>query len=854
MSTNDPTLSSSETPSRAWLPTLLFALLVVYASAVLMTHVRFGASSFVERSASLAHRLVSYPVRSFGLPAVWLAIVFLGIVAVRHSLQKKMGRVPAGVIGILLVLLGVAGIAGVLTDSPTADDGALAWSGVCGSYLARGLLVLGSPIAFVLSAALMAFGFIVGREWFLLDKIREWTRRSSGAEAFGVGMDATDPIPNTATGVVEEAPELPRVEIDEEAPKKGRSKSKPKSKDDAGESAGLMLDGLPSLQTSGATPTVIDALPSAPANVEIESRSPDTGAAPRSLVDSLLEDNGSAAVDSRMAVHTVDPELATPKEDFDFVVPPRVGDEVKAAATPTPQAPRIGEVVAQARSSENDAKRDADVDSGYHSPSAPEIAAAMAAVAAPITPSETKDEERADTVAPSNDEGEGGRVVAERASESEASDDAVVTEIPTVDLEASDDNFDMGFFEPDLNVEPGVAVDLDDLGFREEDKSASDSAAAGIIDPELDFGPLLEDVEDVAPPKDSDSDRGAEDSLIATAMGEEAGAVTAVEDVEGLEDDDVEAELEIAAIDEEDVEASDDEVEWIDDDEEAEDEDEFDAEIDDYEEADEDKEPDGDDSAVIEEYDELDEAEELEDDDEGYVAEDEEVEFEDDLEEDAEEDAEENVAVEFAREGAEEVEADEFELVADNFVSSTEEEPEAATSLDDDTTAVAAGSLTEETGDLFGTDVDKSTNESSATTTDADATVEINDPADAPELDLVAVDDTADEPGATRRTDDDWATWMDDRSAVGAKSGPSADGSGGYAYDDAVRVVFARQKCSVSLLQRELGMTFADAAAAIESMERDGIVGPYRGSGSREILVTEPEWSARSTPGGGTES
>ena len=65
------------------------------------------------------------------------------------------------------------------------------------------------------------------------------------------------------------------------------------------------------------------------------------------------------------------------------------------------------------------------------------------------------------------------------------------------------------------------------------------------------------------------------------------------------------------------------------------------------------------------------------------------------------------------------------------------------------------------------------------------------------------------------------------------------------AYAPAVRAGLDRDRCSVSLLQRELGLGFAEAAATIERMEAEGIVGPYRGTGDRELLVEIAEWEAR---------
>ncbi len=55
-------------------------------------------------------------------------------------------------------------------------------------------------------------------------------------------------------------------------------------------------------------------------------------------------------------------------------------------------------------------------------------------------------------------------------------------------------------------------------------------------------------------------------------------------------------------------------------------------------------------------------------------------------------------------------------------------------------------------------------------------------------------------------------------------------------FDDAVRLVFEFGKASTSLLQRRLRIGYGRAAALIDMMERDGLVGPADGSRPREIL------------------
>lgn len=61
-------------------------------------------------------------------------------------------------------------------------------------------------------------------------------------------------------------------------------------------------------------------------------------------------------------------------------------------------------------------------------------------------------------------------------------------------------------------------------------------------------------------------------------------------------------------------------------------------------------------------------------------------------------------------------------------------------------------------------------------------------------------------------------------------------------FDDAVRVVLATKRGSVSLLQRRLGVGYARASRIIEMMAGAGILGEYKGSQAREVLITLKEY------------
>lgn len=60
----------------------------------------------------------------------------------------------------------------------------------------------------------------------------------------------------------------------------------------------------------------------------------------------------------------------------------------------------------------------------------------------------------------------------------------------------------------------------------------------------------------------------------------------------------------------------------------------------------------------------------------------------------------------------------------------------------------------------------------------------------------------------------------------------------------AVEVILETGQASVSMLQRRLKLGYARAARIVDEMEERGIVGPFKGSKPREILVTKEQWQA----------
>jgi len=63
-------------------------------------------------------------------------------------------------------------------------------------------------------------------------------------------------------------------------------------------------------------------------------------------------------------------------------------------------------------------------------------------------------------------------------------------------------------------------------------------------------------------------------------------------------------------------------------------------------------------------------------------------------------------------------------------------------------------------------------------------------------------------------------------------------------FDEAVRVVLESKRGSVSLLQRRLSVGYARASRIIEMMAGAGILGEYKGSQAREVLMTLEEYEA----------
>jgi S-DNA-T family DNA segregation ATPase FtsK/SpoIIIE len=69
-----------------------------------------------------------------------------------------------------------------------------------------------------------------------------------------------------------------------------------------------------------------------------------------------------------------------------------------------------------------------------------------------------------------------------------------------------------------------------------------------------------------------------------------------------------------------------------------------------------------------------------------------------------------------------------------------------------------------------------------------------------------------------------------------------ANGQKDELYDEAVRVIMEGNQASVSILQRRMRLGYTRAARIIDTMEQEGLIGPFEGSKPRRILVDREAW------------
>jgi S-DNA-T family DNA segregation ATPase FtsK/SpoIIIE len=78
-------------------------------------------------------------------------------------------------------------------------------------------------------------------------------------------------------------------------------------------------------------------------------------------------------------------------------------------------------------------------------------------------------------------------------------------------------------------------------------------------------------------------------------------------------------------------------------------------------------------------------------------------------------------------------------------------------------------------------------------------------------------------------------------------SGQTDGGQRDELFDDACRIVLESARGSVSLLQRRLNIGYSRASRLIDRMAEAGIVGEFRGSAARDVLMTLQEWETLRT-------
>jgi len=76
--------------------------------------------------------------------------------------------------------------------------------------------------------------------------------------------------------------------------------------------------------------------------------------------------------------------------------------------------------------------------------------------------------------------------------------------------------------------------------------------------------------------------------------------------------------------------------------------------------------------------------------------------------------------------------------------------------------------------------------------------------------------------------------------------GVGAEGPRDPLFDQAVQIVLESQRGSVSLLQRRLSVGYSRASRLIDEMAEAGVVGDFKGSQAREVVMTLDEWNTLS--------
>ncbi len=67
--------------------------------------------------------------------------------------------------------------------------------------------------------------------------------------------------------------------------------------------------------------------------------------------------------------------------------------------------------------------------------------------------------------------------------------------------------------------------------------------------------------------------------------------------------------------------------------------------------------------------------------------------------------------------------------------------------------------------------------------------------------------------------------------------GLEEDGGGDVLLEEAIDVIRKTDQASVSMLQRKLKIGYSRAARVMDQLEQRGVVGPYKGTKARDILI-----------------
>jgi DNA segregation ATPase FtsK/SpoIIIE, S-DNA-T family len=81
--------------------------------------------------------------------------------------------------------------------------------------------------------------------------------------------------------------------------------------------------------------------------------------------------------------------------------------------------------------------------------------------------------------------------------------------------------------------------------------------------------------------------------------------------------------------------------------------------------------------------------------------------------------------------------------------------------------------------------------------------------------------------------------------SASAEAGTVANKDRDPLYEDAIRAVLQSQRGSVSMLQRKLEIGYTRAARLVDFMAEDGIVGAFKGSKAREVMLKLEDWEAQ---------